>query len=429
MPCAASLLHHQLENLLISDMIHSVYGTVKIFCEAPLDEYIDQRKAAVKSRIHSETAQYLMNVNENEYINHLVDEFQIDPLKFDFENRTASSREEMIPADRFPRDFYVRDAKSYSKPVITYHIPVSGDTELLRRRPSTYVMMTHTVQLKDGCVCFDIIDFRSDSEDIKRQADSVIGTLRAQSQNVQNQVASFNSGLLQFAMSLIEERKQMLTKQNDVMLKLGVPIRKSASVPETFAVPASRKKIAPKPIVPPQASAPVPTLDQNLYDEILRVIHDMGKVFERLPSTYSGKDEETLRDHLIMQLEPHFEGSTTGETFNKNGKTDILIRHQKSNVFVAECKFWGGKAKHLETITQLLSYLTWRDSKTALIYFVNRKEIIPVLDEIKKSTHAHAQFGKLLSQRDNSWSMFEMCLPSDKDCKIQMAVLAFHIPD
>ena len=79
-------------------------------------------------------------------------------------------------------------------------------------------------------------------------------------------------------------------------------------------------------------------MDEAIYREILQTIHETGKVFERLPRTYADKDEEALRDHLILELEPRFAYSTTGETFNKQGKTDILIRHEKSNLFVAECK-------------------------------------------------------------------------------------------
>ena len=141
----------------------------------------------------------------------------------------------------------------------------------------------------------------------------------------------------------------------------------------TFSVPSVKKKVVPKPVVPPIAGPPEPTLDQETYEDVLRVINDTGKVMERLPSTYANKDEEALRDHLIMVLEPNFEGSTTGETFNRAGKTDILIRHENSNVFVAECKFWAGRQKHLATIDQLLTYLTWRDSKTAVICFVDRQ--------------------------------------------------------
>ncbi len=127
-----------------------------------------------------------------------------------------------------------------------------------------------------------------------------------------------------------------------------------ADIPTTFAVPAVRKRIVARPEATGSTRQPPdPTLDETIYQEILRVIHETGKVFERLPSTYADKDEESLRDHLILQLEPHFEYSTTGETFNKTGKTDILIRHEKSNIFVAECKFRGGAKKHYETIDQV----------------------------------------------------------------------------
>ena len=36
---------------------------------------------------------------------------------------SISDREELISADRFPRDFYTRCGGSYPKQVITYHIP------------------------------------------------------------------------------------------------------------------------------------------------------------------------------------------------------------------------------------------------------------------------------------------------------------------
>jgi hypothetical protein len=44
-----------------------------------------------------------------------------------------------------------------------------------------------------------------------------------------------------------------------------------------------------------------------------------------------------------------------GETFNFEGKTDILIRVEALNVFIAECKLWKGEKQFLATIDQLLS--------------------------------------------------------------------------
>ncbi len=106
------------------------------------------------------------------------------------------------------------------------------------------------------------------------------------------------------------------------------------------------------------------------------------------PLTYSNKGEEDLRDHLLLQLAPRVknEGSVTGETFSKVGKTDILYRHNNSNAFIAECKFWKGQAKYLEAITQLLNYLIWRDSQAATIIFVKNKEMSSVLEIIRQVT-------------------------------------------
>ena len=151
-------------------------------------------------------------------------------------------------------------------------------------------------------------------------------------------------------------------------------------------------------------------------------------MWERLPSTYAGKDEETLRDHLIMVLEPRFEISTTGETFNKSGKTDILMRHEGKNVFVAECKFWRGQKQHHKTIDQLLSYLTWRDSKTAIIYFVDTKEIAAPLEAISDSTPSHTCFVAKNGRPEEAWFRYALHLPGDQSRPVHVSILCFHLP-
>jgi hypothetical protein len=399
-----------------------------IFAQSDLSQVLEQRTQQLKVRIDGEQPTYILNVNEGEYVAHLISDFEIEPIQLQVDKKTASSREELIEAERFPQSFYVRSGGKYPKTVITYHVPFTGDAELLKCKPGTWMMSAPKVFVEGGCICFDIINWSDNADEIRRSADNTINTISSNAHNVSVQVSNFNSQLPTQANALFLARREQLKKQNSVLLDLGVPIRKSANFPESFAVPVARKKVIVRPVAPPTAGKPVPTLDDPIYEDILKTIHETGKVFERYPSTYTGKDEESLRDHLIMQLEPRFEGSTTGETFNKKGKTDILIRHEKKNVFVAECKFWGGKSMHAKTIDQLLSYLTWRDSKTAIVYFVNRKEIMPVLTEIAASSAAHGCFVKDLGTKDASWQNFEFCLPSDRDCKLRLAILAFHIP-
>ena len=68
----------------------------------------------------------------------------------------------------------------------------------------------------------------------------------------------------------------------------------------------------------------------------------------------------------------------TGETFNYGGKTDILIRYQGNNIFIGECKFWKGPKSYLETIDQILRYVTWRDTKVAIFVFCKDTKKFPI---------------------------------------------------
>ena len=101
----------------------------------------------------------------------------------------------------------------------------------------------------------------------------------------------------------------------------------------------------------------------ELYEQALKIIQDMALVMERSPEAFKSMGEEALRQHFLVQLNGQFEGKATAETFNMEGKTDILLREGDRNVFIAECKFWKGPKAFGEAIDQLLGYATWRDGK------------------------------------------------------------------
>lgn len=402
----------------------------KIFYEEDFNKLSGDLLQQLQNRINQEAQTYILNVNETEYLEFLVSTFAIESLILHFDQYYVSTTETRIPGERFPRGgFYVEAGESYSKQVIQYHIPFSGNKDLLRYTPSPRVMRYATVLITDNAVRFDVINFYDDPDQIKREADSILNFLKQQSSYLGANVQDFNAQLPVRAKELFEGRRAEVLRQNKLIESLGVPIKRASNLPQTFAVPSAvRKKALARPAASTEPYTPEPTLNQIVYEEILQVIHDTGRVFERLPSTYAGKHEETLRDHLILQLELRFEGSTTGETFNKAGKTDILIRHEKRNVFVAECKFWRGTKRYLEAIDQILGYLTWRDSKAALVCFIDSKEITAPLKAIEESTPTHSCFVSARDKREESWFTYEFHLPADSGRSLQLAVLCFHIP-
>ena len=98
-------------------------------------------------------------------------------------------------------------------------------------------------------------------------------------------------------------------------------------------------------------------------------MESMSHVMERSPSAFDKINEEDVRVHFLVQLNGQFECGVSGETFNFGGKTDVLIRVGAKNIFVAACKYWHGEKGFLETVDQLLGYLSWRDTKAAVIVF------------------------------------------------------------
>lgn len=411
--------------------MHFRHGNFNIFAEEELQAYFEHRARAVLSGIEQEKDDYLLNVNEDDYVQHKVAEMLVDEVVIHSDQIHASSSEKMIPARAFPGGFYVHDGKSYNKDVITFHIPVSGNVQLLRTMPSTRLVWSMSVDFHQNEISFDIINFRDDAEAITREKDQNIKNIMQQLGNVNKDVAQFNAQVESRVRNAVKARKERIQKKTGVLAALGVPIKKSDAAPATFAIPAPqiRKKITvERPEVRDASYKPEPTLDSSTYMEILRLVHDVGKQYEKLPSLYKDKEEEHLRDHILMFLEPNFVGSATGETFNKSGKTDILLRHEGNNVFIAECKFWKGAKGFLETISQLLGYLTWRDSKAAVVIFVQNKDLTGVLETASAAIQDHPNYLRLDRVLDETWSIHHVHLNGDRNRTVSVAVMLYHLP-
>ncbi len=393
---------------------------------------IENQKAQVVSDINSQPDNYILNVNKTEFIEHLVSEYTMQPIELQREQLSVSTYEAQIPAERHPNTYWVDSGKSYARDIIKFHLPFTGDPQLLKVRASTFSSYAPRITVEDNCICFEIINFNLEPEHIKQESEQTINSLISQNQYLTNDLNSFNRSIESIASQAFDARKQQLLKKNDLMATLGVPIRKSTNTSETFSIPAKRTKVIPtktKPQVAEKGYIPEPTLDDSIYQQILKIIHDVGRQFERLPSTYAGKEEEHLRDHMLLILEPNFEGSATGETFNKAGKTDILLRHEGKNVFIAELKFWHGKKAYFDTISQLLSYLTWRDSKAAVVVFVKNKEFSSVLETVKKTTLEHDNCLGFVSEQEEGWFHYRFHINEDRNREVKLSVMLFHLPE
>jgi hypothetical protein len=186
-----------------------------------------------------------------------------------------------------------------------------------------------------------------------------------------------------------------------------------------------------KPSIPPATTkpyAPEPALDSADYEHILTVMSNMAHVMERSPSAFGAMGEEDLRTHFLVQLNGHYEGQATGETFNYQGKTDILIRHQGKNIFIAECKYWSGPKKLTETVDQLLGYTSWRDTKTAIVVFNRKKNLSAVLEAIPETMSKHSNFKRVVRRQSETEFGYVFGHLDDPNRELTLTVLVFDVP-
>ena len=413
----------------------SNYSTFKAFSEYDLFTYLVERKNDIQSKINGKSEDYILNVNERDYINYLIEEYTIDPIHIYFENPTITRYKKHIPAEHFPKHRFgnVREGQSYSKQAVVYHLPCKGKEFLFHCTTSSWI--DQTVFFLDQCICFEIYSLFSDPKeiatDIEKQAEKITGELKTQLEHVTSEIDKYNSQLPTVVAEFFQKRKQEFLDQNQVVAFLAVPVKKRKDLPETYAIPTPefRKKVNIEPQLTEGSYELEPTLAEPVYQDILQIIHDLGKGFGQLPSTYLDKGEEDLRDYIRLFLGLHFEGSTTSETFNKNGKTDILIQHESSNAFIAECKFWNGKKGYLKTITQLLGYLTWCDSKAAVIMFVRNKGLSSVLQTAEEVTPNHSNYLNFVDKKEDTWFNYRFHINDDQNREVKLGVLFFHIPE
>lgn len=166
-------------------------------------------------------------------------------------------------------------------------------------------------------------------------------------------------------------------------------------------------------------------------DIIVDKIHYYGKVIEKLSSHFEQKNEEELRQLFVAHLEAGFKSVVvSGETYNKNGKTDIIVKdNQGNNLFIGECKWWNGGTKFYKALDQVFdNYVTWRDTNIAFLFFVSNKDMTHVLRQIPGLVSKYALFIENKGCVDESRFTFTFKHRDDEMRVIHVNMVFFHYP-
>ena len=138
--------------------------------------------------------------------------------------------------------------------------------------------------------------------------------------------------------------------------------------------------------------------------------------------------KKELRDIILANLNGHYQGGATGETFRRTGKTDIRIEDQDRAAFVGECKVWRGPGELVAAVDQLLSYLTWRDCKASIIIFnKNNAKFTELLNKIPEILKTHKSHKHNLEQMGAGEWRFVFSSTDDELRQIIVNVAVFNL--
>lgn len=414
---------------------------IELFNGQNFHEAAQLRKEALLRDIHGYEMTKILQTSLEDLAAYFEDKYKMNApqLKMDGiylpESPKEESRIERVP-DRIWEGEYVNVSRNYIN--FTVCIPFDGDPNLFNLIPSTRLHVTGR-RLNAAVYDSEIKIIYNEQIENPDQVDKIyqpdIDVIETNTKRLCGEVERFNNELPSLISQKIAERKQTAEKSQSIIHAFKIPIKKRDDVPATYSIPDIQKK--PQILENRKVSAfvPEPTLAIGEYENIITIIKDMALAMERSPKTFSSLSEEEIRNFFIILLNGHYQGSATGETFNGSGKTDILIRYQGINAFIGECKFWKGEKKMSEAIDQLLGYVTWRDTKTALIIFSKQKDLSSVLEKARNTIKEHKKYKSEssfnLSNLNNSETVwgYKFLHPSDSGKEIFLTLMAFQIDE
>jgi hypothetical protein len=365
------------------------------------------------------------NIDTEKHKERLYQKYSLGPLKIGEPNPSEPNRTKERRKNMFQETYEVEVFE------MKVDLPFEGDKELFNCSPSSKTLVYPDIDyIGDNSIKFTIKLEDLNEGEYKNKINKVVSDIKKNVPNVNSEIEGWDNGLRNLIDNEFKNLEKFVSKKNDFYEKIGLKVNDQA---DKFITPSpiTRKKIPQPKLDKSKSVAKIsPRLKDDLYKDIITTLFNVGKAIEKKPALYKGKDEEDLRDIFQLFLETRYESTTaTAETFNKAGRTDILLKYAEdgSNLFVGECKIWKGQKKFLEAISQISGYLTWRDSKAAILLFVDNVDFKSTIQSVQEVIADHPLHKRTVNVDGESLS-YEIGLEESEDVIISLEVLFFHFP-
>ena len=406
----------------------------RLFHTYDLQRTIENHAQGLAKEINSTSENGVLNTSTEDMVKYLTEKWRLDPLAINESGIQMNYGDAQVDVSGDFRRFLDSSEPFYIAGTrFTFYVPFTGDPDLFKCRPSTYSLNPPRATVRSDELVFtydlpnDLTEDRTSKVRDAFQRD--LKSIQVHAGRVNADISAFNAALPEDAKKTLNARREKLLQDRELVASIGYPLRRGQNPPPTFVAPDVKRRITPqKPTASSQPFRPEPALGMDDYEHVLSVLSNMVTVMERSPRAFRDMSEEDLRTHFLVQLNGHYEGQATGETFNFEGKTDILIRVDGRNIFIAECKFWTGPTGLTKALNQLLGYTSWRDTKAALLIFNRERNTSTVLKAIARTVREHPNYKAERDAKPETEFRYVFGHRDDVNREITVALLVFDVP-
>jgi hypothetical protein len=376
----------------------------------------------------------LLATPEADLIDELVEPFGVEPLQLhpDRAESLTGVAPTRVDISRNPhRVLYGQSPPTYIDGTrYELAVPFDGEEVFLDLQPNTFLgnAPRGDVRGRDVVIMYEGLETPT-AEAIKAYLDEQLILLDQWSSFSRKECVEYNQRLRTSVGQAIDAQRQRILAYRRIDASLPFPVRRrtNPNAVLSIAVPPRRpQKLTVLTRSPAKDFAPEPQISQEDFAAIIADIRSMGLAAERFPDTFGEMPEPVLREILLVVLNNQFVPSG-GELFSRRGKTDVAIWHETGAVFIAECKFWTGEKDFSAAIDQLLGYLVWRDTKSALVLFVRQKNVSEIQRKAGQALGAHPRY-KRQATDVSGCPVFILHHEGDVNKEIDVALAVVAVP-
>jgi hypothetical protein len=404
----------------------------QLFSKNEWSIFAAKQRSRLEEEISALNGDRVLNTSILDLSNYFAEKYQIEVPTLQKDQIVVDQREAQIDVSA-DRARYVNERGRpflVTGTVVEVSVPFEGEGDCFDTQPSTFTFNPPYGEVEGQTLVFHIEGVGLTIDQVRSQIQQTLNDITQNLRFLRVDADRFNSNLFSFAHAQVAQRRRKVFTDRNLVSGLGYKVKERTDGPQLDLAPETRRPLVP--VLPPAGTLPYkpePVLAARDFARILEIIQKAARLLLFSPSLLSVSDDELLRSHFLVQLNSHFESSGRTETFGFEGNSDIFIRADGKNIFIAACAFWRGPEMLTKMLDRILDQGSWRDTKAAIMLFHRDDDFNAMVEALRENIKNHSNFKRELPQLSDTAFPYIFAHHQDRNREMLLTILTFDIPE